>query len=140
MSTLEANRQVVTRFVKDVLEQGNRSAVDELVAADFVSHSWPSTGDGRADLKAAIDRVSAALSDVTFDIQDTIVEGDRVCVRLTASATQTGTFMGMPPTGKRYAIAEMHIFRVRDGQVVEHWDVIDSMGMMRQRGATGERA
>jgi predicted ester cyclase len=59
-----------------------------------------------------------------------------VVVRLTASATHTGEFMGMPPSGRRYTIGEIHIFRVRDGLIVEHWHQFDQLGMMRQLGAT----
>jgi steroid delta-isomerase-like uncharacterized protein len=134
MSSVEANKRVVHRFVQEVLANGNKGAVDELVAANFVSHSWPSTGDGRADLRAAIDRVAKGLADSTFVIEDTIAEGDRVVVRVNASATQVGEFMGMPPSGTRYEIGEIHIFRLRDGQIVEHWDEIDAMGMMKQLG------
>jgi predicted ester cyclase len=43
--------------------------------------------------------------------------------------------MGMPPSGKRYEIGEIHIFRLRDGRVAEHWHQADFMGMMRQLGA-----
>jgi len=43
--------------------------------------------------------------------------------------------MGMPPSGKRYEIGEIHIFRLRDGKVVEHWHQLDQMGMMKQLGA-----
>jgi steroid delta-isomerase-like uncharacterized protein len=134
MSSVESNKQVVERFVREVLQQGSKPAVDQLVAPDFVSHSWPSTGDGRADLKAAIDRVAKGLADAEFVIEDTIAEGDRVVVRVTSSATQVGDFMGMPASGKRYSIGEIHIFRLRDGQLVEHWDQIDAMGMMKQLG------
>jgi len=134
LSDLDTNKQVVDRFVREVLQQGSKPAVDELVAPDFTSHSWPSTGDGRADLKAAIDRVAKGLADSEFVIEDTIAESDRVVVRLTSSATQVGEFMGMPASGKRYSIGEIHIFRLRDGQLVEHWDQIDVMGMMKQLG------
>ena len=70
-----------------------------------------------------------------FEIHDTIAQDDRVAVRLTASATQTGTFMKLPPSGKRYTIDEIHIFRVRDGRVAEHWHQFDQVGMMQQLGA-----
>jgi hypothetical protein len=43
--------------------------------------------------------------------------------------------MGMPPSGKRYEIGEIHVFRLRDGKVVEHWHQMDQMGMMKQLGA-----
>ena len=104
-----------------------------------MAHTWPSpTGDPKADLKAAIDRTSKGLEDATFTIDDMIAEGDRVAVRLTSSARQVGEFMGMPPSGKRYEIEEIHWFRVRDGKVVEHWHQMDQMGMMKQLGAMPE--
>ena len=68
-------------------------------------------------------------------IEDMIAEGDRVAVRLTSSARQTGEFMGLPPSGASYEIPEIHVFRIRDGQVVEHWHQLDMMGMQRQLGA-----
>jgi len=131
---LEANKALVRRFVADIFVAGKPAAVDELVAEDFVPHSWPSTGDGRGDLKRAIERTSAGLADPEFRIEDLIAEGDRVVARLTTSATQVGEFMGMPPTNKRYTVEESHIFRLRDGQVVEHWHQFDRMSLMQQLG------
>jgi steroid delta-isomerase-like uncharacterized protein len=134
--SLEENRALVRRFVEEIFVRGRVEAVDELVADDFVGHTWPSTGDPKADLKRAMERVAAGLADPAFEIEDTIAEGDRVAVRLTASATQVGPFMGMPPSGRRYTIGEIHIFRIRDGKVVEHWHQFDQMGLMRQLGVS----
>jgi steroid delta-isomerase-like uncharacterized protein len=129
----QENKALVRRFVEEVFENLDVDAVDELVADDFVSHTWPSpTGDGKADLKAATERIASALSDIDFEIDDIIAEGDQAAVRLTASATQTGEFMKMPPSGKRYTISEIHIFRVSNGQIAEHWHQMDALGMMSQ--------
>ena len=130
------NKAIVRRFVEEIFVRGRKDTVDELLADDFVAHTWPSTtGDPRSDLKAAIDRAAAGLSDPEFAIDDLIAEGDQVAARLTTAATQTGEFMGMPPTNKRYSIEEIHWFRLRDGKVVEHWHQFDQMGMMKQLGA-----
>jgi steroid delta-isomerase-like uncharacterized protein len=133
--TTDDNKALVRRFIDEIFVRGRKEAVDELLADDFVAHTWPSTGDPKADLKGAIDRTSKGLADVTFTIEDVIAEGDRVAVRLTAAATQVGEMMGMPPSGKRYEIGEIHIFRLRDGKVVEHWHQFDQMKMMQQLGA-----
>jgi steroid delta-isomerase-like uncharacterized protein len=133
--TTDDNKALVRRFIDEIFVSGNRDAVDELLADDFVAHTWPSTGHPKDDLKAAIDRTSKGLADPEFTIDDLIAEGDRVAVRLTAAATQVGEMMGMPPSGKRYEIGEMHIFRLRDGKVVEHWHQFDQMKMMQQLGA-----
>ena len=90
---------------------------------------------GKASLKDAITRVSAGLADATMSIEDVIAEGDRVAVRLTSHARQVGPFMGLPPSGKDYTIGEIHVFRIRDGRVAEHWHQADFLGMLRQLGA-----
>jgi steroid delta-isomerase-like uncharacterized protein len=133
--SLDGNKALVRRFIDEIFVQGRMEAVDELLTDDFVGHTWPSTGHPKDDLKAAIGRTSKGLSDPRFEIEDVIGEGDRVVVRLTAEATQTGELMGMPPSGKRYSIGEIHIFRVHDGKVSEHWHQFDQMAMMRQLGA-----
>ena len=135
MDRLDANKALARRFVDEIFVRGRKESVDELLADDFTPHTWPSTGDGKADLGNTIDRLSTVLDDVSFTIEDVIAEGDLVVVRVTASATQVGEFMGMPPSGKRYTIGEIHIFRIRDGLVTEHWHHFDQMGMMRQLGA-----
>src|SRR3954447_16690542 len=134
--TPDDNKAIVRRFVEEIFVGGRKETVDELLADDFVAHTWPSTtGDPKADLKAAIDRVGTGLADPTFTIDDLIAEDDRVAARLTTSATQVGEFMGMPPSNKRYTIEEIHWFRLRDGKVVEHWHQMDQMGLMKQLGA-----
>jgi steroid delta-isomerase-like uncharacterized protein len=138
--TTDENKAIVRRFIDEIFVQGNRATVDELLDEDFVAHTWPSTGHPKDDLKAAIERASTALENPTFSIDDMIAEGDRVAARLTTAATQVGPFMGMEPSGKSYSIEEIHIFRLRDGKVVEHWHQFDQMGMMRQLGALPEPA
>ena len=131
MST-DANKDVVRRFVDQVLVKLNLDAVDELVADDFVSHSWPSDPDSKTALKAATERIGKGLADISFTIDDLIAEGDRVVARVTSRARQVGPFMGRPATGRKYEIGEIHIFRLRDGKIVEHWYQMDAMGLMRQ--------
>jgi len=76
--------------------------------------------------------VGEGLADIRFAIDDLIAEDDRVVARVTSRARQVGPFMGMPATGRSYEIGEIHIFRLRDGKIVEHWYEMDAMGLMRQ--------
>jgi predicted ester cyclase len=118
---------------------GRVGAIDELVAPDFVSHTWGFTEDGRNKLRAATEHVHGSLKDVAFTIDEMVAENDLVVARLTSSATPIGEFMGVPARGKRYTIGEMHMFRIRDGQVSEHWLQHDALGLMRQLGALPNR-
>jgi predicted ester cyclase len=99
-----------------------------------VPHSWGPMPPGREPLKQAIDRVYGGLSDHRMVIEDLIAEDDRVAIRLRSRARQTGTFMGIPATGREYEITETHVLRIRDGQVVEHWRDADMLGLMQQLG------
>ena len=131
MST-STNKAVVRDFIERVYTQLEPTAVDELVADDFVDHAWLPPDNGKAKLRAATGRMGNALDQISFRIDDVITEDDRVCVRLTAGARQIGEFMGMPPSNRSYEIGEIHIFRLRDGRLVEHWHELDAMGLMGQ--------
>jgi steroid delta-isomerase-like uncharacterized protein len=131
----EANKAVVRRFIKEIFEEGRVEALDQLVAPDFARHTGPAGDTDRDELRAAMERVSKGLADAVFTIEDMIAEDDRVVARVSASARQVGEFMGLAPSGRWYTIGEIHIFRVRDGKIAEHWHQADLLGMMRQLGA-----
>ena len=132
--SMEQNKAIARRFVNEVFG-GRYESVDELVSEDFQGHSWGPMPPGRDSLKAAMQRVSEGISDHWMRIEDMIAEDDRVAVRLQSHARHTGAFMGMPATGKEYTVSEIHIFRIRDGQVSEHWYSGDMLGVMQQLGA-----
>ena len=133
--TLERNKEVAREFIERVFVAADPSAVDELAADDFTPHSWGQMPPGRDSLKAAQQRVTQGLSDVSMAVEDVIAEGDRVAVRLTAHGRHEGEFMGMPGSGREYTISEIHVFRIVDGRVAEHWRDADMLGMMQQLGA-----
>ena len=134
------NKSLARRFINEVFVQGRTESVDELVADDFTPHTWPGVEPGRESLRQAMKRIAAGLSNVRMDIEDVIAEDDKVVVRLTSSATQTGEFMKLPASGKRYSISETHIFRIVNGKIREHWHNADMLGMMRQLGALPQPA
>jgi len=133
-STLERNKEIVREFIDRVFVHQDASAIDELAAEDFTPHTFGPMQPGREPLKEGMRRAAAGVSDAEFEIHDMIAEGDKVAARLTTRARHTGTFMGLPPTGKPYSIDEIHIFRLRDGQVTEHWHEFDKMVLMAQLG------
>jgi steroid delta-isomerase-like uncharacterized protein len=134
MTTQTDNTALVRRFIDEVFVEQRDDAVETLLADDFVGHTWGPKPVNREFLHDAITRVQAGLSDVSMTVEDTVSEADRVAVRLTSRARQSGEFMGMPATGKSYEIEEMHLFRVADGKIAEHWHVADIAGMLRQLG------
>ena len=129
---IEANKGVALRFIEEVFVNQDPKAVDELASEQFTAHTFGELPPGREPLKQAMQRAGAGVSNPTFQIHDVIADKDRVAVRLTTRARHTGTFMGMEPSGNEYSIDEIHIFRVEDGQVVEHWHEFDKMALLEQ--------
>jgi predicted ester cyclase len=58
-----------------------------------------------------------------------------VWTRKTFRVTHLRECMGMPATGQPVEFDVIDIVRVRDGKMVEHWNVVDAMGLMQQLGA-----
>ncbi len=69
-------------------------------------------------------------------IEDLIAEGEKVLVRLRVEGTHGGELMGLPATGKPIDIGVMDLFQIRDGKLIEHWALLDNLGLLRQLGAT----
>jgi steroid delta-isomerase-like uncharacterized protein len=137
---LEANKGIALRFIEGVFVEQDPNAVEELAGDDFTAHTFGELPPGREPLKEAMKRAGEGVSDAAFEIHDVIAEKDRVAVRLTTRARHTGTFMGLPPTGNEYSIDEIHIFRIEDDRVVEHWHEFDKQRLTQQlqeRGAAG---
>jgi predicted ester cyclase len=63
-----------------------------------------------------------------------LADGDKVVTRKTFHGTHTGEFMGLSATGNVIAVDVIDIVRVRDGEFVEHWNVLDTLALMRQMG------
>ena len=127
--------KMIERIPLEVLNKGNFGLLDELVATDFVDRSAqpgvPPTLDG---FKKSAIALKTAFPDLHYTIDDSIEGGDRIVHRLTASGTMTGEFMGIAPTGKRSTWTEIHIGRVANGRLVEHWSLVDQLGMLVQLG------
>jgi predicted ester cyclase len=128
----EWNKDRVREIIDRIFVHQEDAAIDDLISPDFVPHTFGPMPPGREGLREGMKRAGAGVSEPEFTIHDMIAERDRVAVRLTTSARHTGTFMGIEPTGNRYSIDEMHIFRLQDGMLVEHWHEFDKAALMAQ--------
>jgi predicted ester cyclase len=73
-----------------------------------------------------------------FEIHDEICEGDKVVARVTMHGRQVGEFLGQAPTGREFATKQIHIWRIEDGKVIEHWSVRDDLGQALELGLLGD--
>ena len=133
MST-EQNKAIVLQFYK-AFDNRNIDQALALLASNFVAHMAgvfePLDSDGFNQFGMAF-YLAFTNSQHTFD--EVIVEGDKVVTCGTFTAKHLGNFQGLPPTGKQIKLSIMHIDRVKDGKIVEHWGQGDALGLMQQLG------
>jgi predicted ester cyclase len=137
VDAIEQNKELVRRLYATLMAEGDTRAADEILAEDYVDHDIPGPFPGdREGLKQAVMGVRSAFPDVKPELDEIVGEGDLVAVRVEAGGTHTGApFMDVPPAGAPIRWKEMHVFRCRDGRIVEHRGVFDLMAIMQQLGA-----
>jgi predicted ester cyclase len=129
----EANKSIVRRFLDEVYNKGNLSVADELVAPGYISHNELSIEVlGPEGIKKAALMQRAAFPDLVSTIDDLIAEEDKVVVRGHDEGTHAGTFMGFTPTGRRFTITWIDIFRIENGKLVEAWLEINVESFKKQ--------
>lgn len=136
-------KQVVRAYLERVVSGGDLDWADQLVAEDlvFTSPYTPEPTRSRAGFKAMIGALHAAFPDLRLEELATIAEGDLVASRWVASGTHTGApLAGAPAGGRRFEIAGMSFYRVRDGRIVEGWVQDDTLGFAVQLGLVPDPA
>jgi predicted ester cyclase len=131
----ERNKALYRRFIDEVLNRQDLSLLDELVSDDFTDHNpVPGTSPDKAGMLQGIGGFFEAFPDMRSEVDFLVAEGDLVVGHHTTTGTHQGDLMGIPATGRRIRVNEIHIVRIVDGQAVEHWGITDDMAMMQQLG------
>jgi predicted ester cyclase len=125
----------LNRIPLEIFNQGKLQLIDELYAPDYRDRSvQPGMAPTREGFKQFVTSLRTAFPDLHYTIDDSIESGDKFVTRLTASGTMRGEFAGMPATNKHATWTEFHIVRVNNDLVVEHWGLIQELGMLVQLG------
>ncbi len=126
---------IAARLLVEGYNRGNLDVLDELVAPSFKDHGLP---DGfPASIEGTRNFILAfreAMPDLQYAIEDTFVGRGRVAIRVTGLGTMSGTLFGHPASGKKATWTEIHISAVERDKLVEHWAVIDWLGLFKQLG------
>jgi predicted ester cyclase len=107
------------------------SSFPELFSEAYIQHS----GRGPSGLAAQIENLHGIFSrmpDVQVRVEDRIIAGDKVVARMAFSATHTQPLQGIAPTGRRFTLKTIDIWRVENGKFTEHWDLVDFPGLLKQ--------
>lgn len=139
MNTLEFNKQICRDYFSAFLKR-DEVWMKQHIAADFVRHDpgLPFQVKGPEGVLQLHDALLPAFPDMTLPLEDFVAEGEKVLVRLRVLGTHLGPFGDMAASGRKIDIGVLDLFQIRDGVLVEHWALLDNLGMLKQLGALPE--
>ena len=134
ISPTEQNKNIVLQFY-GAFDSRNISQALALLAPNFIAHiaGTPAPLDGESFKQFGM-AFYLAFTDGLHTFDQVLVEGDKVVTCGTFTARHLGEFQGLPATGKEIKLSIMHIDRVENGKIVEHWGQGDALGLMQQLG------
>jgi predicted SnoaL-like aldol condensation-catalyzing enzyme len=109
-STTEKNKLIIRNFIQEVLDGHDIEAADRY---------FP---ENPKQFKQFLGGFFQRFPDSRTTIDHIIAENDKVMVMMTGTATDN-------QTGKRVSMKAADLYRIENGKIVEHWDVVDSSGI-----------
>jgi predicted ester cyclase len=128
---------LIRRWFDEVWNQGREEAIDELLSKDATMWGIGRPGEsskGSSEFKKFHKTMLSALSGTKITLDHVVQEGDTAFARWTVTAKHTGGGLATEATQKQLKISGMSACRVREGIIVEAWNVWDQIGMARQLG------
>lgn len=141
MSQAKQNEEFVRRFFEEVWNRRSDEAIDAMLSPDCVAYGLPDPDAvlrGTAQFRIVRSMFCGAFPDLHIVLEDVIAAGDRVAARWRATGTHLGNQLGFPATGKQTSLDGATIGVIRDGKLVEAWNMMD-MGHLYEtlRGGGG---
>jgi predicted ester cyclase len=133
---MSSAEELARRLIEEGFNNGDLGVADDVISPDHVEHQYfgADHAPGAEGVKAVISSLRRAFSDFHLAIDDLVVDGDKVWLRMKGTGTNDGSFMGHPPTGRRMHTDVFDVVRVEDGRIVEHWGVPDRLSTLFQLG------
>ena len=137
-TTAQKNKKIAEKFIHDVYDLRNFDAIPNYVHADFVDHSPGAAPDAKGPqfVREQAEGTYKLFPDLKFATQRMIAEGDLVAIHWKATGTSAPRPEANDPGGKKVTIEGTSIMAFRDGKIVDSWDIVDRIGMLRQLGFT----
>jgi steroid delta-isomerase-like uncharacterized protein len=138
VSVMGQNSVLIRRWFDEVWNQGREETVDAMCARDVIGHGQAQHGadlQGPEHFKQFLRSFRSGFSNIHVEIHDTIEQDDKVMARWTATLTHSGTFLGIPSSGKQVRVNGMSVQRIVGSKIVEGWDNWDQLSLLVQLGA-----
>ncbi|HSH87470.1 MAG TPA: ester cyclase [Methylophilus sp.] len=129
----QQNKQLLADFANAVFVKKDFTQLPQFMQQGYIQHN-PLVPQGLSGFQQFFADWFKAVPDWHYQLEKLVAEGDTVWVYGVYSGTQQGDWLGIPATGKHYSIHAVDIFRIENGKLAEHWDVLDTYGLFKQLG------
>jgi steroid delta-isomerase-like uncharacterized protein len=138
MEKSKTNLNVVQRFY-DAYNNKREAILNEVIADDYVDYGHQPPGRGVQGARSDYQDIARGFEDARFDIDEMFGDDDRVVVRWTLHATNTGPFAGLTPTQKKIEVRGISLYRLRDGKITETRNLADLLALFTQLGTIQQK-
>lgn len=132
----EHNRLVARRWI-DAFNARDDAAEAASRTADYTAHAPESIEAEPLDGDAWVTFLAVFLEgfpDLRVEVQGSSADEHMVAQRIQFTGTNTGSFRGPPPTGRRVCFSGLEMNRMVNGRVAEHWVQMDAVTLFAQLG------
>jgi steroid delta-isomerase-like uncharacterized protein len=123
-------KELVQRFIA-FCNDHDVEGLAEVISPTYQQHN-PMVSPGLAGIQEGMRAFITVFPDLTATIEELIAEGDRVCGRFRWRGTHSAEFFGVPATHITAEWLSSDFWRVEEGKLAEHWDVVDWAGLLGQ--------
>jgi predicted ester cyclase len=128
----ELERDLGRRWFDEVWNKGRREAIAEMLTPESIIHEGGVDTVGIEGFYPYFDRFRSAFSNIRVDVEDTIAQDDKVCVRWSFTGKHTGDGLGIAASGITLHLTGISILRVANNKLMEGWQNWDMLAMTEQ--------
>ncbi len=129
----QQNINIVAQFAEEVFVKKDFSKLDQYMKEDYIQHN-PLVGQGRDGFHDFFKAWFKSAPDFKYTLNKIIADDSYVWVYGNYAGTQKAEWLGIPANDANYNFAAVDIFRIEDGRLAEHWDVLDVYTLFKQLG------
>ena len=123
-------KELVTSFI-EIMKNKELDRFGEIIANDYKQHN-PMVKQGLVGIQQGASWFLSVFPDLSASVDEVLVEDDLVVARITWTGTHSAELFGVSASGVKASWVSADWWRVKDGKLVEHWDVVDWTALIDQ--------
>ncbi|MBW1296025.1 ester cyclase [Aquimarina litoralis] len=130
-----ANKQILKKLIEEAFNNRNLDILEDVLHPDFINHQevFPLKAKKGPEVFRELYSVFFHIfSDVKADYTHIISEGEYVMARDFITGTNDGEINGNPATGNKVKFEVFHLYRIKNGKLIERWGLTDDLSLMNQ--------